>query len=320
MENNTKVKVLFTKSQFPQGKVRDLFMATGVKHPEQQYMSVTTTDRISAYDVILPVTIPGKGQILNEIAEFFLKETASLVPNWYIASPLPQNTMGKYAKPFDFEVVLREYIAGSMYKAYKKGQREFWGIVLPEGLREYDKLPQLMFTPTTKAKVGHDESITREEIIELGIATADEYLYICEAAAKVFNAGQKIANDRGLILVDTKYEFGKANDGRILLIDEVNTPDSSRYIYLEGYEDNLAAGTPQKELSKEPARRWLKDNGFEGKEGQTMPELTDEFVETVTNGYEELYRIILGKDFVRKELPANADEILDEALNQLFEN
>ena len=315
-----KRQLLFKKNMLPPGKVRETFTATGIEQPEKQYLCAVTSDRISAFDKVLSRKIPGKGKMLNEIAAYFLQVTAEAVPNWFVSVPLPQTTLGVYAKPFEFELIVRQYLAGSMYKKYKKGQREFWGVTLPDGLREYEKLPQLMITPTTKAKVGHDLDITGEEIVTQKLATQEEYDYICKASVKVFNIGQDIARSRGLILVDTKYEFGKTEDDGILLIDEVNTPDSSRYIYLDGYENNLNAGTSQRELSKEPARRWLEERGFTGEPGQEMPELTDEFVDSVRVAYEELYKLILGKDFVEEKLPENAEDLFDEALNKLFEN
>jgi phosphoribosylaminoimidazole-succinocarboxamide synthase len=273
------------------GKVRDVY-AIGDK------LAVIATDRISAFDHILPKPIPHKGAVLNQIAKHFLEATADIVPNWLEKVPHPNVSIGKKCEPVRIEMVIRGYLAGHAARTYKAGGRVLCGVTLPEGLKENDKLPVNIITPSTKAVEGHDEDIAREDILSRGIVSEAIYRKMEEYTHKVFERGQKMANERGLILVDTKYEFGIHN-GQVMLIDEIHTPDSSRYFYLEGYEERQAKGEPQKQLSKEFVREWLMANGFQGKEGQEMPFMPDEFVNVVTDRYIELYEIVTGKTFIR---------------------
>lgn len=289
------------------GKVRDMYFLGN------KCAVAVTTDQISAFDVVLPRTIPGKGQVLTEIARHFLLGVKDIVPIWYISSPLPQVMIGHPCISYKVEMIVRGYIGGSMWRAYKNGQREFWGITLPDGMREWQKLPEPLLTPTTKAEEGHDEDISMEEIVALGLATQEELNAICGYSKALFERGTEMAKERGLILVDTKYEFGKTENGSICVIDEIHTPDSSRYLYSKDYEKNFETGLPQRQLSKEFVREWLMSQGFEGKEGQTMPEITDGFVHQISERYKELYEIITGQQLVIYELPES-----DEALNALF--
>jgi phosphoribosylaminoimidazole-succinocarboxamide synthase len=261
---------------------------------------MVVTDRISAFDVVLPKGIPFKGQILNQIAANFLDLTKDIVPNWKIATPDPMVTIGRMCEPFKVEMIVRGYLAGSAYREYKNGLRTLCGVTLPEGMKENDKFPTPIITPTTKADEGHDENISKEEIIRKGLVSKEDYEKIEDYAIKLFNRGSEIANKRGLILVDTKYEFGK-QDGKIYLIDEIHTPDSSRYFYLEGYKERQQNGEKQKQLSKEFVREWLMDNGFQGKEGQKVPEMTDKIINDISNRYIELYEHILGEKFIKAE-------------------
>ena len=259
---------------------------------------MVATDRISAFDVILPKGIPFKGQILNQIAAKFLDATTDIVPNWKQATPDPMVTVGIRCEGYPIEMIVRGYLCGSAWRAYKSGVREICGVQLPEGMRENEQFPTPIITPTTKAEIGtHDEDISREEIIARGLVPADEYAQLEKYALALFQRGQEIAAKQGLILVDTKYEFGKHN-GQILLMDEVHTPDSSRYFYAEGYQERFEAGEPQKQLSKEFVREWLMDNGFQGKDGQQVPEMTDEVVAGITNRYVELYEHIVGEKLI----------------------
>ncbi|MGN0235783.1 MAG: phosphoribosylaminoimidazolesuccinocarboxamide synthase [Paludibacteraceae bacterium] len=274
------------------GKVRDVYFLGDDR------LVMVATDRISAFDVILPKGIPFKGQILNRIAAKFLDATADIVPNWKLATPDPMVTVGIRCEGYPVEMIVRGYLCGSAWRAYKSGVREICGVHLPEGMRENEQFPAPIITPTTKAEIGmHDEDISREEIISRGLIPADEYEQLEKYALALFRRGQEIAAKQGLILVDTKYEFGKHN-GRILLMDEVHTPDSSRYFYAEGYKERFEAGEPQKQLSKEFVREWLMDNGFQGKEGQQVPEMTDEVVAGITNRYVELYEHIVGEKLI----------------------
>jgi phosphoribosylaminoimidazole-succinocarboxamide synthase len=252
------------------------------------------TDRISAFDVILPRAIPDKGRVLNQIAAFNLAATKSLVPNWVISTPDPNVTIGFKCEPFPVEMVVRGYLAGHSWREYRSGKRTLCGVSLPEGLKENDKLPQPIITPTTKAKVGHDEDISRDEILDRGIISEADYKKLEEYTLALFKRGSELAAARRLILVDTKYEFGKHNN-TIYLIDEVHTPDSSRYFYQEGYEARQKAGEPQKQLSKEFVRQWLIENGFQGKDGQQIPEMTDEIVASISARYKELYQQVRGE-------------------------
>ncbi|MDE6682295.1 MAG: phosphoribosylaminoimidazolesuccinocarboxamide synthase, partial [Muribaculaceae bacterium] len=258
------------------------------------------TDRISAFDVILPKGIPFKGQVLNQIAEYFLDSTADIVPNWKEAVPDPMVTAGKRAEGFKVEMIVRGYLAGSAWRDYEKGCREICGVKLPEGMKENQKFPHPILTPTTKADEGHDMNISRDEIISQGIVSKEDYEQIEKYALALFERGSQMAAEKGLILVDTKYEFGKY-DGKVILIDEIHTPDSSRYFYADGYEERLAKNEPQRQLSKEFVRQWLIENGFMGKEGQTVPEMTPEFCDSVSQRYIELYEHITGKKFVKAD-------------------
>ncbi|MCF0210230.1 MAG: phosphoribosylaminoimidazolesuccinocarboxamide synthase [Bacteroidales bacterium] len=281
-----------------EGKVRDVY------NIDDKYLAMVVSDRISAFDVVLPKGIPFKGQILNQIAAKFLDITSDIVPNWKIATPDPMVTIGKMCTPFKVEMIVRGYLAGSAYREYRDGARTLCGVALPEGMKENDKFPTPIITPTTKADAGHDENISKEEIIRQGIISKEDYEKIEDYALKLFARGTEVAKERGLILVDTKYEFGKA-DGQIYLIDEIHTPDSSRYFYLEGYEERQQKGEKQRQLSKEFVREWLMDNGFQGKEGQKVPEMTDEIIENISNRYIELYENIVGEKFVKAEESAD---------------
>ena len=290
-----------TQFSFPEqsgvyhGKVRDVYFLGDDR------LVMVATDRISAFDVVLPKGIPFKGQILNQIAAKFLDATRDIVPNWMLATPDPMVTVGIRCEGYPVEMIVRGYLCGSAWRAYKSGVREICGVRLPEGMRENQKFPEPIVTPTTKAEIGmHDEDISREEIIARGLVPADEYAQLEKYALALFARGQEIAARQGLILVDTKYEFGKHN-GQILLMDEVHTPDSSRYFYADGYEARFEAGEPQKQLSKEFVREWLMDNGFQGKAGQQVPEMTDEVVSGITARYVELYEHITGEPFAAEE-------------------
>ncbi|MGM0566434.1 MAG: phosphoribosylaminoimidazolesuccinocarboxamide synthase [Bacteroidota bacterium] len=276
------------------GKVRDVY------NIDDELLVMITTDRISAFDVVLPRPIPYKGQVLNQIAETFLNATEDIVPNWKIACPDPMVTVGRKCEPFPVEMIVRGYLSGSAWRTYKAGAKEICGVPVPEGMREHQQLPRPVITPTTKADEGHDMDISREEIIEQGIVLEDEYVQMEQYAMKLFERGREMAHDKGLILVDTKYEFGKAN-GRIYLIDEVHTPDSSRYFYADEYQKRFEKGEQQKQLSKEFVREWLMEKGFQGKDGQKMPAMTDDFVQKVSDRYIELYEKITGLPFEKAE-------------------
>ena len=278
------------------GKVRDVYDLG-------DRLAMVVTDRISAFDVILPEGIPYKGQILNQIAARFLDATSDILPNWKIATPDPSVTVGFKCEPFKVEMVIRGYLAGHAWREYKAGKRELCGVALPDGMVENQKLPHPIITPTTKAEAGHDLDISREDIIAQGIVGAEDYAALEEYTYKLFERGTEIAAKRGLILVDTKYEFGK-KDGRIFLMDEIHTPDSSRYFYSQGYEERLARGESQKQLSKEFVREWLMAGGFQGREGETVPEMTPEVVAGITDRYIELYDHITGEAFVRDDRDA----------------
>lgn len=276
---------------FYKGKVRDVYIF-------EDQLAVLATDRISAFDVVLPKPIPFKGQVLNQIAARFLKATADLVPNWVTAIPHPNVTIGKKCEPFKVEMVIRGYLAGHAAREYKAGKRNICGVSLPEGLKENDRLPKPIITPTTKASEGHDEDISKKEILTQGIVGAEDYEILERYTHTLFAKGSEMAKEMGLILVDTKYEFGKYGDN-ILLIDEIHTPDSSRYFYADKYDDYQKKGLPQKQLSKEFVRQWLIVNGFQGKEGQSVPEMKDEFIEEISKRYIELYEKIIGEPFVK---------------------
>jgi len=281
------------QKSFYKGKVRDVY------NINDNIMVMVVSDRISAFDVVLPKGIPYKGQVLNQIAAKFLDATADIVPNWKIATPDPMVTIGHRCEPFAVEMIVRGYLTGSSWREYKKGARLICGVPIPEGMKEHQKFPEPILTPTTKAEQGrHDENISRDEIISEGLVSAEDYALLEKYSLALFKRGSEIANKMGLILVDTKYEFGK-KDGIIYLIDEIHTPDSSRYFYLEGYEERQAKGEAQKQLSKEFVREWLMANGFQGEAGQKMPELTDDFVNQISERYIELYESITGEKFDR---------------------
>ncbi|KAI9550695.1 Phosphoribosylaminoimidazole-succinocarboxamide synthase [Daphnia sinensis] len=280
---------------------------------------MVVTDRISAFDVVLPEPIPFKGQVLNQIAAKFLQSTLDIVPNWVIDVPDPNVTIGKICEPFKVEMVIRGYLAGHAWREYQSGKRSVCGVELPDGLKENDKLPVPIITPTTKASVGHDEDISREEIINRNIVDEQDYILLEKYTRALYQRGTEMVADLGLILVDTKYEFGKA-DGKIHLIDEIHTPDSSRYFYKEGYEDRQAKNEPQRQLSKEFVRKWLIDNGFQGKEDQLIPEMTPEFVNSISDRYIELYEHITGDKFIKIDHPDTLKRVennIVEALNRL---
>jgi phosphoribosylaminoimidazole-succinocarboxamide synthase len=279
---------------FYKGKVRDVYIF-------DKELVVVASDRISAFDVVLPKPIPFKGQVLNQIAAGFLKATADIVPNWVTSTPDPNVTIGVRCEPFKVEMVIRGYLAGHAAREYHAGKRTLCGVTMPEGLRENDPFPEPIITPTTKASEGHDEDISREDILAKGIVSEEDYVVLEKYTRALFKRGQEMAHAKGLILVDTKYEFGKFGD-QILLIDEIHTPDSSRYFYADGYEENQEKGLAQKQLSKEFVRQWLIANGFQGKEGQSVPEMTDEIVESISDRYIELYENITGEKFVKADI------------------
>ncbi|HHL57842.1 MAG: phosphoribosylaminoimidazolesuccinocarboxamide synthase [Bacteroidetes bacterium] len=290
--------IIRTDFEFPgqknvyHGKVRDVY------NINDELLVMVATDRISAFDVVLPRGIPYKGQVLNQIASKFLDATADIVPNWKVASPDPMVTVGHYCKPFPVEMIIRGYLTGSSWRTYKSGARAICGVPVPDGLKEHERFAKPIVTPTTKAAEGHDEDISEEEIISSGLVSAEDYAKMKEYTIRLFERGTQIAAEKGLILVDTKYEFGKVGD-QIYLIDEIHTPDSSRYFYADKYEERFANGEPQKQLSKEFVREWLMENGFQGKEGQQMPEMTDEFVNSVSERYIELFEQVTGEKFNR---------------------
>ena len=295
------------------GKVRDVYSIGN------DILVLVATDRISAFDVILPKGIPSKGQVLNQIAASFLDATADIVPNWKLATPDPMVTVGKKCEGFAVEMIIRGYLTGSAWRAYKEGCREICGVKLPDGMRENERFPEPIITPTTKAAEGHDEDISREDIIAKGIVSKEDYEQVEKYTRALFARGTEIAASKGLILVDTKYEFGKA-DGKVILMDEIHTPDSSRYFYADGYQEKFEKGEPQKQLSKEFVRQWLIENGFMGKEGQQVPEMTDEYCETVSQRYIELYEDITGKKFVPcadEDLAARIEKNVSEYLKTL---
>ena len=295
------------------GKVRDVYFL------ENGCMVMVATDRISAFDVVLPEGIPCKGQVLNQIAAQFLDLTADILPNWKVAVPDPMVTVGWQCEPYKVEMVVRGYLAGHAWREYKAGKRSLCGVALPEGLRENEKLPQPIITPTTKAAEGHDEDISKEEIIARGIVPADEYEKLEKYTLALFQRGTEIAAGKGLILVDTKYEFGKRG-GQIILMDEIHTPDSSRYFYADGYEQRLANGEHQKQLSKEFVREWLMANGFQGQAGQKVPEMTPEVVNGITDRYIELYEKLSPEPFHKAECEDIAARIEKNVLNFLQNN
>lgn len=297
------------------GKVRDVYTI------DNKYLVMVASDRISAFDVVLPRPIPYKGQVLNQTAAYFLQATSDVVPNWLLATPDPNVAIGYLAQPFPVEMVIRGYLAGHAWREYKAGKRQLCGVPLPEGLRENDKLPEPIITPSTKAHEGHDEDITREEILARGLVSEVHYVQLEAYTRALFQRGTEMAASKGLILVDTKYEFG-LHDGRVVLIDEVHTPDSSRYFYADGYAERQAAGEQQKQLSKEFVRQWLIDNGFQGKAGQQIPEMNDTWLETISARYIELFEGITGSRFEKvpiEDMESRIYRSVCSALEQLDE-
>ncbi|MBL0340472.1 MAG: phosphoribosylaminoimidazolesuccinocarboxamide synthase [Bacteroidetes bacterium] len=300
------------QTMYYKGKVRDVYTI------DNKYMVMIVSDRISAFDVVLPEAIPFKGQVLNQLAAYFMEATKEDVPNWILAVPDPNVTIGKMCVPYRVEMVIRGYLAGHAWRTYKSGGRELCGVILPEGLKENDKLPHPIITPTTKSNHGHDEDISREAIIENGVVGEDDYLMLEKYTHKLFQRGTEMAAQQGLILVDTKYEFGKS-EGEIMVIDEIHTPDSSRYFYSNGYEERQLKGIQQKQLSKEFLRQWLIENNFQGLEGQVVPEMNSEIVNMVSERYIELYEIVRGEKFVRAETTSVNERVENNILNWLKE-
>ena len=298
------------QKSYYKGKVRDVY------NINDELLIMIASDRISAFDVVLPRGIPYKGQVLNQIAAKFLEMTKDIIPNWVIAVPDPSVSIGKVCEPFKVEMVIRGYLAGHAARTYQSGLRSICGVALPEGLKENDKLPEPIITPTTKASVGHDEDISREEILKQGIVSEEYYTKLESYTRQLYARGQEIANKMGLILVDTKYEFG-LHQGEIYLMDEIHTPDSSRYFYKEGYEERQKNNEEQKQLSKEFVRRWLIDNGFQGKDGQVIPEMTDEWVNEISNRYIELYEKETGDPFIKHQTNDLLNRIETNCLNAL---
>jgi len=288
------------------GKVREVY------NINDELLVMVATDRLSAFDVVLPKGIPYKGQILNQIATKFMELTEDIVPNWLIATPDPNVAVGHLCEPFKVEMVIRGYVSGHAAREYAAGRRQICGVTMAEGLKENDKFPEPIITPTTKADNGsHDEDISREDILAKGIVSEEDYIVLEKYTRDLFQRGTEIAASRGLILVDTKYEFGKTKDGVIILIDEIHTPDSSRYFYADGYQERQEKGEEQKQLSKEFVRRWLIENGFQGQEGQQIPEMTDAYIESVSERYIELYENILGEKFVKADID-NIDQRIEK--------
>lgn len=295
-----------SQTGFYRGKVRDVYYF-------KDTMAMVATDRISAFDVVLPKAIPDKGRVLNQIAAYNLEATKDIVPNWVISTPDPNVTIGFKCEPFAVEMVVRGYLAGHAWREYNSGKRKICGVGMPDGLKENDQLLHPIITPTTKAKVGHDEDISREDILAHGIVTESDYRTLEDYTLKLYNKGTQLAAKQGLILVDTKYEFGKHNN-TIYLIDEVHTPDSSRYFYKEGYEARQKAGEPQKQLSKEFVRQWLIENGFQGKDGQKVPEMTDSIVESIAARYQELYQQMTGEKLATIDY-SKIEERIEQSIN-----
>ena len=296
------------------GKVREVY------NINDELLVMVATDRLSAFDVVLPKGIPYKGQILNQIATKFMELTEDIVPNWLIASPDPNVAVGHLCEPFKVEMVIRGYLSGHAAREYALGKREICGVTMPDYLKENDKFPEPIITPTTKADNGeHDADISREDILSKGIVTEEDYIVLEKFTRDLFERGTEIAASRGLILVDTKYEFGKTKEGVIVLIDEIHTPDSSRYFYAEGYQERQDKGEEQKQLSKEFVRRWLIENGFQGLEGQQIPEMTDEYIQSVSERYIELYENILGEKFVKADI-SNIDERIEKNVLEYLAN
>ena len=298
MNSNTIIKTNFkfsNQTNVYKGKVRDVYTIG------EDLLVMVATDRISAFDIVLPAGIPYKGQVLNQIATQFLDLTSDIVDNWKIASPDPVVTVGHYCDPIKVEMVIRGYLSGHAWREYRSGKRLICGVPMPDGMKENDKFPEPIITPTTKADVGHDEDISKDDIIKNNLVSSKDYQFLEEKTRALFQRGTEFAKDKGLILVDTKYEFGKKKDGTIVLIDEIHTPDSSRYFYLSDYSIRQSNSEPQKQLSKEFVRKWLIDNNFQGKTGQKIPELGHEFISSVSDRYIELFNSITGKEFLKAD-------------------
>jgi len=309
--SSTIVKTEFTfpeQTKIYKGKVRDVYTIN------KDTLIMIATDRISAFDHVLPKGIPFKGQVLNQIASKFLKATTDIVPNWLEATPDPSVSVGKRCEPFKVEMVIRGYLTGHAWREYRDGKRTICGVPMPNGMKENDKFPMPILTPTTKAEVGHDEDISREEILAQGLVSEQDYVQLEDYTKALFARGTEMAAQRGLILVDTKYEFGKDSEGVITLIDEIHTPDSSRYFFKEGYQQSQDRGEKQKQLSKEFVRQWLIENGFQGKEGQSIPFMSDEFVASVSERYIELFEHITGEKFVKQEV----EDVLNRVENNIL--
>lgn len=300
------------QKSFYKGKVRDVY------NINDEYLLMVVTDRISAFDVVLPAGIPFKGQVLNQIATEFLDATADIVPNWKIATPDPMVTIGRLCEPFRVEMVIRGYLTGHAWREYIQGKRKLCGVDLPDGMIENQAFPAPIITPTTKAGIGHDEDISRQEIIDQKIVDEKDYLTLENYTRLLFKRGTQMAAEKGLILVDTKYEFGK-KDGEIFLIDEIHTPDSSRYFYLDEYHERLENRLPQKQLSKEFVREWLMENGFSGKDGQSLPDFTPDIINSISERYIELYEKITGKPFQKRET-ANLHEVIENNCKIFLQN
>ena len=309
--NNTNFNFPGQKSVY-KGKVREVY------NIGDEYLVMIASDRLSAFDVIMPRQIPLKGQILNQIASYMLDATSDLVPNWLIACPDPNVAVGHLAKPFKVEMVIRGYLSGHAWREYRDGKRVLCGVPMPKGMKENDKFPEPIITPSTKADDGlHDEDISREEIIAQGLVSLEDYEILEDYTRKLFQRGTELAAQRDLILVDTKYEFGKTPDGKIVLIDEIHTPDSSRYFYAEGYQERQDRDEPQKQLSKEFVRRWLIENGFQGKEGQVIPHMSDEKIMEISDRYIELYENITGKTFEKSDT-SNLEERIQKNVTEFL--
>ena len=307
--NNTNFNFPGQKSVY-KGKVREVY------NIGDKYLVMIASDRLSAFDVIMPRQIPYKGQILNQIASYMLKATSDLVPNWLIDCPDPNVAVGHLAKPFKVEMVIRGYLSGHAWREYRDGKRTLCGVAMPEGMKENDKFPEPIITPSTKADDGlHDEDISREDIIAKGLVSREDYEVLEDYTRKLFQRGTELAAERDLILVDTKYEFGKTAEGDIVLIDEIHTPDSSRYFYADGYQERQDKGEPQKQLSKEFVRRWLIENGFQGKEGQVIPNMSDQKIREISERYIELYENITGKTFEKSDT-SNIEERIQKNVTQ----
>ena len=308
--NNTIIETKFNfpnQTKFYRGKIRDVY------YIQDEILVMIATDRISAFDTVLPKGIPYKGQVLNQIADSFLDLTSNIIPNWKLTSPDPMVTIGRLCEPFKVEMVIRGYLSGHAWREYKLGKRTICGVSMPEGMKENDKFPHPIITPTTKATVGHDEDISREEILNQGLVSEEDYVYLEEKTLELFNAGTEFAKDKGLILVDTKYEFGYDKNGTITLIDEIHTPDSSRYFYLNTYDELQYKSHKQRQLSKEFFREWLMENNFRGLENQTVPNINEDVINMVSTRYIELYEKLIGEKF---DFPSN-NNIIERIQNNL---